>query len=68
MAEKCKPTRERLFCPYCEEEIAEASFPYCQACQVEIFYCPECRKPIPREKQTCPSCGADIRGEAAKGG
>jgi len=66
MAEKCKPTR--LFCPYCDEEIAEAAFLYCQACQVEVFYCPKCQQPIPREKQICPNCGADIRGEVAKGG
>ncbi|MGD1117933.1 MAG: Fe-S cluster assembly scaffold protein NifU [Dehalococcoidales bacterium] len=23
-------------CPFCDEEIAEAEFPYCQACQVDI--------------------------------
>jgi hypothetical protein len=25
--------KAQLFCPYCDTEIAEASFPYCEACQ-----------------------------------
>jgi predicted RNA-binding Zn-ribbon protein involved in translation (DUF1610 family) len=56
--EKEKPP----FCPYCEEEIMAADFPYCQACGVTIFYCPKCRKPLPRDNTLCPHCGADIRG------
>ncbi len=64
-AEERKIEREHRFCPYCDEEIAEASFPYCGACGVTVFYCPECRKPVPRDKQVCPSCGAEIKGEKA---
>ncbi|MBI2979224.1 MAG: zinc ribbon domain-containing protein [Chloroflexi bacterium] len=62
MATKKKLEKENRFCPYCDEEIAEASWPYCQACQVTVFYCPECRKPVPRDKRVCPSCGAAIKG------
>jgi endogenous inhibitor of DNA gyrase (YacG/DUF329 family) len=62
MAGECKPDKVQIHCPYCEEEIAVADFPYCQACRVTIFYCPECRKPLPREKEVCPHCGAEIRG------
>ena len=55
----------RCFCPYCDTEIIMAKFPYCQVCRVTIFYCPECRKPLPRENRVCPHCGAEIKGEKA---
>ncbi len=62
MKDESKPEEERLFCPYCDEEMPEVSSPYCKACEVTIFYCPECRKPVPRENKTCPHCGAEVRG------
>ncbi len=68
MAAKRKQIKEPRYCPYCDAEIAEAAFPYCEACEVEIFACPKCQQPVPRDKQVCPHCGADIRGEVAKGG
>jgi hypothetical protein len=60
--EKKKAEKVHLFCPYCDEEIAEASWPYCEACKVSIFYCPKCRKPVSRENKVCPCCGAEIKG------
>ena len=60
-----KAEKERRFCPYCDEELAEASFPYCQACEVTVFYCPKCRKPVPRDKKVCPNCSANIKGETS---
>ena len=66
MAEQ-KEEKKHLSCPYCDEEIMRADFPYCQACGVTIFYCPQCRKPLPRENRVCPHCGADIRGEVSEG-
>ena len=60
---ECKPDKERFFCPYCDQEIAEASFPYCQVCKVTIFYCPKCREPVPRDKRVCPHCGTEIKAE-----
>ncbi len=56
-----KPEKEHRSCPYCDEEIAEASFPYCDACGVTVFYCPKCRKPLPRDNKVCPHCGAEIK-------
>ncbi|MFO7996748.1 MAG: hypothetical protein R6U93_06395 [Dehalococcoidia bacterium] len=60
--------KDRCCCPYCDAEIAAAAFPYCEPCEVEVFYCPKCREAIPRDRQICPSCGADIKGEVAEGG
>jgi hypothetical protein len=68
MANKREHVNKVCCCPYCDAEIAEAAFPYCKACEVEVFYCPNCREAIPRDEQVCPSCGADIKSEAAKGG
>ncbi len=49
-------------CPYCDAEMAEADSPLCQSCGVAVFYCPDCRKPLPRENKVCPYCGAEIKG------
>ena len=68
MANKRESIKEPRYCPYCDAEIAEATFPYCQACEVDIFNCPKCQQTISRDNKTCPHCGADIKREAAKGG
>ena len=65
MVEKHKPEKEHCFCPYCDEEIIKMDLPYCQACGVTVFYCPECRKPVSRDNKVCPECGAEIRGSGA---
>ena len=62
MEDKCKLDKEKRACPYCDAEIAEASFPYCEACAVTVFHCPKCRKPVERDKKVCPNCGAKIKG------
>jgi len=59
---KQEKKQEHLSCPYCDEEIMQAAFPYCRTCQVTLFFCPECRKPLPRENRVCPHCGAEIKG------
>jgi predicted RNA-binding Zn-ribbon protein involved in translation (DUF1610 family) len=56
-----KTAKKALHCPYCDEEIMKAEFPYCQGCGVTIFYCPKCRQPVARDKKICPHCGAEIR-------
>jgi hypothetical protein len=63
MGAERKPEKEHCCCPYCDVEIMEVLFPYCRACGVTIFYCPECRKPLPRENRICPHCGAEIKSE-----
>jgi len=57
-----KEEKKRLFCPYCDEEMMVADLPYCQACQITLFYCPKCRKPLSRDNKVCPHCGAEIKG------
>jgi len=54
--------KKRLFCPYCDEEMAAPDGAQCQACGITVFYCPQCGKPVPREKRECPYCGAKIKG------
>ena len=64
MAERKKKLKKtHLVCPYCDEEIAEASFPYCEPCKIKVFYCPSCKTPMPRESTKCPNCGVDIKAE-----
>ena len=60
--------KKQLFCPYCDEGMMKADLPYCQACGITVFYCPKCRKTLSRDNETCPNCGADIRGEVTEGG
>ena len=53
--------KKHFACPYCDKEIMEADFPFCQACRLTVFYCPQCRQPLPRENRVCPACGAEIK-------
>ncbi len=52
-----KTGKEPVCCPYCELAISEASLPFCQACKVKVFFCPECKKPVSRDDKKCPHCG-----------
>ena len=54
--------KKEHFCPYCDAEMM-ADAPFCRACQIPVFYCPKCRKPLPRDKKVCPHCGAKIKAE-----
>ena len=48
-------------CPYCDVELMAMNLPVCQACLVTIRYCTDCGKPLPKNKKTCPSCGAKVK-------
>jgi len=67
MVDKNATSNECHTCPYCDEEIAEAAFPYCEACRVNILRCPKCGLAVPRDKETCPNCGAVLKKAAAEG-
>ncbi|MGQ9678612.1 MAG: zinc-ribbon domain-containing protein [bacterium] len=45
-------------CPYCDQPLIEEE--YCKPCGVQIYYCPNCEKPIPQDAITCPECGCEI--------
>ncbi|MFC2025149.1 zinc-ribbon domain-containing protein [Chloroflexota bacterium] len=61
MSEQEEKEKE-IFCPYCDKEVSEVFPPYCQACGMTIFYCPKCRKLVPRDNKVCPHCGTEIKG------
>lgn len=54
------PKGNACACPYCEAALTRDRLPYCQACGVEIKYCPTCKAPLPREAGQCPACGAAV--------
>lgn len=47
-------------CPYCEGPI-EMAYPFCQACHVKLTICQKCHKPIGKEDEVCPHCGAETK-------
>ena len=61
MTENIRAKKINLSCPYCDKEIAEASFPYCEPCRKTEFYCPKCHQTVPRGKDVCPKCGTKIK-------
>ena len=59
-----KDKRELKQCPFCDEEIRAADYPWCRACGVEIVYCQKCGGPVSVKVDACPHCGAEIRKKA----
>lgn len=51
----------KLCCPYCDSELMDEESPFCQACRVKVFCCPNCRQPVARDKMVCPHCGASVK-------
>jgi predicted amidophosphoribosyltransferase len=68
MAGKDKTIDKAHSCPFCDEAIAEAAFPYCEACGLKVLRCPKCQLPVPRDKEKCPHCGADLKKTETRGG
>ena len=58
-----KEEQKQHSCPFCDEEIRKAGYPFCQACGVEMLHCPQCRQPVSRDKKVCPNCGEEIKGK-----
>jgi len=69
MAKKIKKYEKKVHtCPFCDEAIAEAAFPYCEACGLKVLYCPDCGAAVPRDREKCPYCSADLKNVKTKGG
>ena len=49
-------------CPYCDEEVRAADFPWCQACGLTVGSCPKCKKPVQKDDEICSYCGTEIKG------
>jgi predicted amidophosphoribosyltransferase len=66
---KDKPETEKKVhtCPFCDKAIAEAAFPYCEACGLKVLNCPKCGLAVPRHYKKCPHCGADMKNVVIKG-
>ncbi len=50
----------KVHCPYCDEEIVKAAFPFCQSCGVVLVVCQDCGQPVASTKRVCPNCGSRI--------
>ena len=59
-AARASKSTTKVHCPYCDEEIVKAAFPFCQSCGVVLVVCQECGKPVASTKRVCPTCGARI--------
>jgi hypothetical protein len=62
MAKKESAPKHLRACPYCDAEIAEAQFPYCEACGFKTVPCPGCGLPVASKRETCPHCGCEMKG------
>jgi len=62
MANEAKYEKKVHTCPFCDADIAEAAFPYCEACKVKAPTCPECGEALPSGCEKCPECGHEIMG------
>ncbi|MBN2246556.1 MAG: Fe-S cluster assembly scaffold protein NifU [Candidatus Aminicenantes bacterium] len=58
--DKSEITEEVMFqikCPYCDSPV-EGMQAFCKKCQVEFEECWECSRPIRKDSDECPHCGA----------
>jgi endogenous inhibitor of DNA gyrase (YacG/DUF329 family) len=67
MANENKIEKVRRTCPFCDAEIEEAAFPYCEACGFRTVPCPGCGLPVASVRDDCPHCGADMKSGKKKG-
>lgn len=68
MAAKCGSESGRPKCPFCDEEIAEMAFPYCESCQVMLDSCPHCGGAMRSAATVCPQCGKTVESGAGTEG
>jgi hypothetical protein len=60
--EKKAEKQEKCFCPYCEEELIVASFPYCKPCGIVFSRCLKCNITVlDKDAVICPNCGEPLK-------
>ena len=63
MTTKRKAEKKHLTCPFCDQEVMKAAYPFCKTCDVTTFTCPECHASVPRggrDGDICPHCGTKL--------
>ncbi len=60
MSQQPEAKERKRSCPYCEEQILTAGFPYCQPCGVTLRFCVSCQIAVEREAEVCPQCGGEL--------
>ena len=60
MKKELREKDQRPSCPYCEEEIISAKYPFCKPCEVSLRYCTKCQIAVAREETICPQCGGEL--------
>ena len=66
MAKKNSAPKQLRKCPYCDSDIAEAQFPYCDACGFKTVPCPGCGLPVAAARKDCPHCGCALGSKEIK--
>ena len=57
---KANKPAAKVHCPFCDEEIVKAAFPFCQSCGVVLVVCEGCGQAVASTKRVCPTCGAKV--------
>jgi hypothetical protein len=66
--EKKTEQQEKCFCPYCEEELIIANFPYCKPCGIVFSRCLKCNITVlDKDAVVCPNCGEPLKRGEKKG-
>ena len=48
-------------CPYCDNEISSAGYPFCNSCGQQLQFCPHCGEATPRGAERCRYCGQPLK-------
>jgi len=60
--EKRAKEQEKCLCPYCEEELAITTFPYCKPCGIVFSRCLKCQITVlDKDATNCPNCGEPLK-------
>ena len=55
-----EPKERGCFCPYCDQEMALETSPFCRLCRIELRYCTICNRLVDKKAEVCPHCGQPL--------